>query len=567
MAIVVPLAFKSAITIVVACLVFPKSVNSAFIERLVAALKPLGDTPTMLLDQFKQSPTDPLFNFDSMSGQLTKAEASFVPLLGSARLLTREISFSLATGEDLQSLIELFRNLLAPADGVALYFTTIKSDIQGMNFHTHPGASRFNTPFGTHPGTPTQSKPPTPGVNDISEEDEKNKKQEESTTATSTQFRQHLRPHLPQLKSGSSSPASSQIRHSTELRHRMQNALHGWQWRHQHHRHHEEPVEVGLWESLRYAAVESQLHNRHHDRHTTMCFEMLGQASKGLLEQQAETLQIVQLWLLDLNRRRFKQLRKGLMFMSTKESRPPGMLENGQSIKTMADVLFDLQRALDDFKLYKQNVLEPFRSSVERKEGDESAERIPHRYLFQCFTFCYFQIQFTERLLDFVKRLDHIQRDRTHWKFRWPALPKLFNVDVWRSYSDRDGDHTEDHDEDPEMIPGMATSLGRTKARDPEVQEGQSNGLLQSAGQVFDRFTGQLLKGNSLFMIKVAIVTVLVALPSYLRSSAGWAYENKAIWTIIMAQLTFARHRGEVLFSLASRIVASCEYKDGETHA
>lgn len=72
-------------------------------------------------------------------------------------------------------------------------------------------------------------------------------------------------------------------------------------------------------------------------------------------------------------------------------------------------------------------------------------------------------------------------------------------------------------------------------------------------------FSDQLFRGHSLFMIKVGIVTVLVALPSLVRSSAGWAYQNKAIWTIIMAQLSFARHRGEVLFSLASRVIATCE--------
>jgi hypothetical protein len=508
----------------------------------------------MLSEQFQHSPTDADFNFETMSLQVSKAEAGLIPLLGSARLITREVSFSLATGEDLRSLIELFRSMLAPADGIAFYFTNIKSDISGMNFHMHPHASRFATPLPTRPGTPTHSKPATPGIDDIAEEPRKANKQEESATATSSQFRQHLRPRLLQHESRSSSPASSSHRHSTELRHRMQNALHGWHWRHHHT---EEPVDVGLWESLRYAAVESQLHNRHHDRHTDMCFHMLGEVTKDLLLQQAEALQTVQIWLSDLNKRRFKQLRKALLFVSTKNTSPPGMLENGQVIKTMAEIVIDLQKALDDFKLRKQTVLEPFRSSVERKEGDEGKERIPHRYLFQCFTFCYFQVQFTERLLGFVKRLDHIQQDRTHWQFRLPALPRLFSIEAWKSYSDRDDGRADEHDEDPEEIPGMVSSLGKTRARDPEVLEGEGSSLLQSVGQVFTSFTGQILRGNSLFMIKVASVTVLVALPSYLRSSAGWAYDNKAIWTIIMAQLTFARHRGEVLFSLASRIIAS----------
>lgn len=62
-------------------------------------------------------------------------------------------------------------------------------------------------------------------------------------------------------------------------------------------------------------------------------------------------------------------------------------------------------------------------------------------------------------------------------------------------------------------------------------------------------------------MIKAGAVTVLVSLPLLLKSSAGWSYHNKAIWTVIMSQLSIARHRGEVLFSLASRVMATCEYQ------
>lgn len=58
-------------------------------------------------------------------------------------------------------------------------------------------------------------------------------------------------------------------------------------------------------------------------------------------------------------------------------------------------------------------------------------------------------------------------------------------------------------------------------------------------------------------MIKTGIVTVLVALPSLLRSSAGWSYRNRAIWPLIMSQLVTARHRGEVLFGLFTRAIAT----------
>lgn len=479
--VVIPLALKAGINIVVSCLSFPKSANSSFVERLLAVLKPIGDSPDMLLDLFKQSVTDPDFAFNTLHNQVTKAEAGLVPLRGSARLITREISFSLANGEDLKSLIDRFISLIAPADGISYYYKNIQADLQGMNYYMHPKASRFTTPMPTRPGTPTQSKPATPTI----EEEPPSQHTEEAVVATSSSSsyaQRFLRPQLGSSDARSASPASSLRRHSHELRHRMQNTLHSWHWKH-HHR--EEPVEVGLWESLRYSAIESQQHSRRNDRYSQMCFDLLGQVSNDLLKQQSVALQMSQSWLVDLNRRRMKKLWNALLLLPTKNDSPSGMLEDGREIQSLEETIANLQKALDEFKVRKQIILQPFRSSVERRDtDDDDVERIPHRYLFQCFTYCYFQIEFTNRIIDFLEALQRIKTVRTHWQFWYPSLPKLFTIDTWRSFGGKDDEsHAEEHDEDPDTIPGMVSTLGKTKARDPEVLEGQTGGFLHDIGQ------------------------------------------------------------------------------------
>lgn len=480
-AIVIPLALKAAISITVSCLFYPKSVNSNFVEKFISILEPLGSSASQMLDLLKSSPTDPNFDFDMMHNQVMKAEAGLLPLRTSSKLLTREISFSLANGEDLKSLIQVFVGILAPADGISYYFATIKSDMQGMDIHYHTHVSRFNTPIPTRPATPTpqQTTASTPVI-----ENQHLEVGEKADEGLSSALSSHAASRLRKSNGPrSNSPASlPQQRHSHELRHRMQNALHRWSRRPSHN----EQVEVGLWESLRYAAVESQLHTRENDRYTEMCFEMLCRASSNLVQEQVEAYSSIKHWLSKLNKQRYKQLRNALTFTSTKDIRMESAqtMEKGGVPKSLRQSANDLQKAIDEFHVLKRRVTEPFRNSVsEAKEGDDSgAERIPHRYLFQCFTFCYFEVQYSTRILTFLQACADIEAKRTHWQFWLPARPKILTWQDWKWSEESGQDDIGEHDEDPDEIPGMVSSLGKTKARDPEVMDRYSTNRGQKMG-------------------------------------------------------------------------------------
>jgi hypothetical protein len=66
-----------------------------------------------------------------------------------------------------------------------------------------------------------------------------------------------------------------------------------------------------------------------------------------------------------------------------------------------------------------------------------------------------------------------------------------------------------------------------------------------------------LAHGNALFAIKAGLFTILLCIPSFLKSSAEFAYENRFVWAIVMGQLTLARFRGDTTFGLTARIAST----------
>lgn len=165
--VVVPLAVKAAVNIILSVIFFPKSVNSQFVERLIAVLDPIA---AACGDQVKLLQTSPLdtaapadkdaregFDFDFVARKLAAAEGGLMPLSLSSRLLTREVSFGLANGDDLREFERLTRSLVAPADGWAYYYSSIKADIQSAHFPKTPVPSRLATPAITPAITPRTS--------------------------------------------------------------------------------------------------------------------------------------------------------------------------------------------------------------------------------------------------------------------------------------------------------------------------------------------------------------------------------------------------------------------------
>ncbi|SOV05536.1 uncharacterized protein UDID_07553 [Ustilago sp. UG-2017a] len=751
--VVVPLAVKAAINTLISIVFFPKSVNSQFVERLVAVLNPIadacGDQVNLLHTSPLDTPSDSQdarkpgaankegFNFEFIANKLSAAEGGLMPLAMSSRLLTREISFGLANGDDLKALERLTRSLVAPADGWSYYYSSIKADIRSAHFPKTPVPSRLATPAitprtslerprdaweyghgGLHhhhhqyhhqhvqahhnqqlhppsrphspavtPHTPLGSPAPAGG---LTSHETASLILLGHASATSTPHREsRLRGQVyPSDTHDSSHPASFRqldehpsvqpgdelassrfrkitrsiatasrsssprrwIHHghhsSTDIRDHAHNSHHS-QHKDPHHHHHawdrssqfldnfvhkRDPAPVAIWESFRFGNLETYLHTSASNYITEMFAQLIRETSSELLTADAEAIRHIVAWLKHLNSHRYRFLHDQL-FMSAEARAQKGRKQAEETSK----VISSLEARLEEFRKEKRlKVLDPYRDALKAHQeaalssNDLAAEldlrtgpgeigKIHHRYLYQAWLHQFHTISFTERLLALLREVETIQKQRTVAAVWYPHWPRMFSVDAWRNTSG-DGHEAHEPDDDPEHIPDITNDtplasrqrsnssqtvaeqetcmdssagkrkekdvathahahahfrcddpdhdsstaattadpivdLGSTRARDPDALDPE--GFLQVIGHTIYFWTRRPFQGNALFGIKAAALIALVSLPAYIKSSAGWCYENRAIWAIFMAQLTLARFRGETAFALLSRILAT----------
>ncbi|KZT65496.1 hypothetical protein DAEQUDRAFT_520383 [Daedalea quercina L-15889] len=110
-----------------------------------------------------------------------------------------------------------------------------------------------------------------------------------------------------------------------------------------------------------------------------------------------------------------------------------------------------------------------------------------------------------------------------------------------------------------DAIPGMQTDwdedLGQPARRDPDALPPQTP--FENVMSWFHTVLMALTGGNMLFALKAATLTVLLMIPSFLKHTAHFAYEERFVWGIFMGQLTLARFRGDMTFALVSRLMCT----------
>ncbi|KAF4612524.1 hypothetical protein D9613_012759 [Agrocybe pediades] len=216
----------------------------------------------------------------------------------------------------------------------------------------------------------------------------------------------------------------------------------------------------------------------------------------------------------------------------------------------------------------------------------------PHRYLFNCYVYQYNLMQIASIVLEMLDEILRLEEERPTCKL-WTPVQKVFK---WSPWAVSEGVEHLDDDDNPDIIEGLprertpaganayphgrfstsdpdlpsrvtgpafpsshleddAEDLGIPKRRDPdalpprnvlEVILNWAYALLLSLGS-----------GNVVFALKAGVLTVALSLPSFLKSSAQFAYENKFLWAIFMGQLTIQRFRGDTFFGVSARIVST----------
>ncbi|KDN53019.1 hypothetical protein K437DRAFT_219732 [Tilletiaria anomala UBC 951] len=551
--VVVPLTVKVGVTILISFVFFPKSNNALFVERIVAVLKPMASVMTQQQELLKKSPLEEDFDFYLVPNLLNTAEAGLMPLQMASRLLTRELSFGHANGSDLKQLEILTRKMIPSCDGMAYYYAMVRQDLEHSHFPRTPAASVVGTPRSSRPSTPAPSRPPSPTRDALNETTSSN-------AVADGRFANMSRGHMALGSRMSNGSMKGDGRPTAGLHHHslLHNVFHhhskvpstsgsGRRSTIFHHPQREEQAPVGTWESLRYAEVETHLHPAGNDVFTENLMRLLGECSQDLLAANNDALQLLIKWLEDLNHSRLSDLVDRFF-------RPRRCLHKSQtSAQGFADAVSDLERHLEKFRVATRfGILEPFKTP-----GDDLlSSAVPYRYLYQAFVHQFHHMETTEHILQILREVNRICDARAMPRFWAPNLPKLWSFEAWLDFGE--GDQHADPTEGASEILGAPSSiieLGVSKPRDPDALA-PSTAAQAVYRSLFD-FLSTLFQGNMLFALKAAVMTGIIALPTYLKSSAEFCYVNRAIWSIFMAQLTLSRFKGDTVFGLVSRIIAT----------
>lgn len=294
---------------------------------------------------------------------------------------------------------------------------------------------------------------------------------------------------------------------------------------------------VGTWESLRFSEIDQRLHTKSADFITDQVFGLLGESSANIMEANAVALDYIVDWLDTLNSQRYALL----LARFTGKSRQ--QIGAGRQRKPTLEAIAELETALQAFKTRERlQVVELFKPSIEEPGCSKS---LPHRYLFQAFVHQHACLVFSDRLLVLLRFLERLERERTRGRIWWPSWPHILSRKAWSSSGGEgvssnggggggnstgaggtggadDAYHDDDHHPENDW---HHSGLGGASPRDPDCLEPTTS--WQRLGASLHRGIGRATTGNLLFALKVGVLTGLVSMPFFFKSSAGWVQKEK----------------------------------------
>ncbi|KIK64040.1 hypothetical protein GYMLUDRAFT_40270 [Collybiopsis luxurians FD-317 M1] len=544
--ILIPLVFHSVIAVLTSIFIFPSSLSTNFTRKMAAVISPLEKAisihVTLLntvpggdcVEEFKE-------HINALTGLVSQCEAALSPLAQVARLLPTEVLYSRFSPRDWRPLQDLARRIAARANGMTIYFDII--DPTRERFPVTPATTRPTSPASSRPGTPVG-------------------------------------------------------KHAEPLHHlHLSRLLHLHSWHHHHHRSVSASVPVGVFESLRYLDIEAHVfHDPSTEAHTTRMHALLKQSCTPLLEACSSATTCLHSWFVgasaegEIWKVGWASLTSFINSDAKKQRRAKDKQIYWDEIRSIRSKLCE---ELEKFqKTARMNVVEPYSGALGLDTAEEPTEPTTdvmpsHRYLFHCYVYQYHLMRFADmlsELLDHVLRLETRpeRRHRRIWMpfqsvrvfLKWITSVWAYHDGVGRSMGigegeeedpDRvqhvDGDRRSNDSDDTILDEGddrdnmYGMPLPYPKKRDPDALP-PSNMWENIGGWMYKRVAG-VMSGNALFAVKAAALTTLLSLPFFLRGSAQFAYENRFLWGIVMAQLTSARFRGDTTFGFLTRIFST----------
>ncbi|KAF8811417.1 hypothetical protein BYT27DRAFT_7336184 [Phlegmacium glaucopus] len=593
--IILPLAFHSALALVGSILIFPSTISAQFTTRLQDVLTPLisaidlhrtllntpfpidSDTPSSSMNMIEYTES-----VNAASTSIKASEAALGPLAASARLMKSDLIYGRFAPLDFKAFQKMFRQMSAGMDGLATFFSIV-----GVG----PGAG---IGMGTDDsGTPAHTVPNTPGMGTPAAGPSRR-------TSLDKLYDDEGKPHTPSRPHSiqSHSNVASSPRHSVhDPQHHHHSHHHSHSHPHNHHhllhtslvsisrpsqrmsydkpnRGHETEHAVGTFESQRYLNLEAtRLWDPNREEWTRKSMQILGESCDPVLEVCRDGLTAVNAWLGGVRNGRFTYC-LGIR----REERDREVAENAKKVKDLREKICSV---LESFRGDKRlRILDPYRPVFEtstspsrkhqsaKSEHDDIDENYgtdneyqtpPHRYLFHSYFYQYHLIQVCSIVIEILDEIIKLEKERTHDRL-WTPVGNIFG---WNKFLvPEDAEQTED--DDPDVIQGiqhdlddedkteLSDDLGIPRGRDPDALPPRNSA--EWVMTLIHSFIMGLGGGNALFAIKASLLTVLLCLPYFFKSSAPFAYQNSFVWGVFVGQITIARFRGDTAFGLIARI-------------
>ncbi|KAG5644457.1 hypothetical protein DXG03_008356 [Asterophora parasitica] len=520
--VVLPLIFHSAIALLVSVLIYPTTMSAHFTNSLHSLLSPLISALGQHQLILTSSPHTPEFasSASQINDTISDADRLMAPLVAAARLLPSDLIYGRYAPGDFVAFQTFARRITGRANGMGVYFSII--DPTRQRFPVTPANSAPGTPVLSPTPTRQQSRAPSRMASRAPSPDGRGTP--ELAASTTTRGRPLILPSPSAQSVRSGSPrAGSHSRQGLHINLHLHKHVHH-KLRHYafHPRTPRFENAVGVFESQRYLNLEAtRFHDANGEMYTAQTTEDLSLSCQDVLEGCRTGLVAIQGWLGGVRGGRLQYFlqTKGTLARWEKE------IAEHEKIRDKLAAVLEKFREVD-----RHRVLDPYRPAFDLGNDPTTEHDIPaHRYLFQAYVYQYHLIQFAAIVIEMLDEMIRLEKERSTQRL-WTPVKRLITWNNWQiSESAAQGN---ENDEDPDTIlgvsPNVMEDLGMPQRRDPDALPPRN--IFESVmGVLYYSVTG-LSGGNILFAIKAGILTVLLALPSLLSSSAFFAYENRFVW-------------------------------------
>ncbi|KAJ5688981.1 hypothetical protein N7462_003373 [Penicillium macrosclerotiorum] len=109
----------------------------------------------------------------------------------------------------------------------------------------------------------------------------------------------------------------------------------------------------------------------------------------------------------------------------------------------------------------------------------------------------------------------------------------------------------------PEVDPDMVEAQSKAAQQSLRISRGYRVKKRSGLGRILLASYHSLISAGGMYALRLVIVTVALAIPAVIPSSAGFYYREKGLWALIMGQTTIVVYMSDFTLSIVSRAVGT----------